>query len=124
MRSLQTLPSSIATSTMPSAAFIGGASRRGRGQVIVGARSAIFAPARRLGLIVIDEEHETTFKQDNTPRYHARDVAVMRARLEDIPIILGSATPSLETWHNTQKGNYTRLTLPKRMHERPLPKVS
>ena len=68
----------------------------GQVQVVVGARSAVFAPTRRLGLIVIDEEHETTFKQESTPRYHARDVAVMRARLENIPILLGSATPSLE----------------------------
>jgi primosomal protein N' (replication factor Y) (superfamily II helicase) len=92
-------------------------------QVIVGARSAIFAPTQNLGLIVIDEEHESTFKQEATPRYHARDVAVMRARLENIPIILGSATPSLESWHNAQKGQYTLLTLPKRVADRPLPQV-
>ena len=96
---------------------------RGEVQVIVGARSAIFAPTRNLGLIVIDEEHETSFKQEATPRYHARDVAVMRARLENIPIILGSATPSLESWHNAQKGQYTLLTLPKRVADRPLPQV-
>jgi primosomal protein N' (replication factor Y) len=93
-------------------------------QVIVGARSAVFAPARRLGLIVIDEEHEGTFKQDATPRYHARDVAVMRARLENIPILLGSATPSLESWHNAQRGQYTLLELPSRVLERPMPPVS
>lgn len=96
----------------------------GKVQVIVGARSAVFAPAQQLGLIVIDEEHEASFKQDNTPRYHARDVAVMRARLENIPILLGSATPSLESWHNAQRGQYTLLTLPKRVHERPLPQVN
>jgi primosomal protein N' (replication factor Y) len=95
----------------------------GQVQVVVGARSAIFAPTRRLGLIVIDEEHEGSFKQDATPRYHARDVAVMRARLENIPIILGSATPSLESWHNAQKGQYTLLTLPNRVLDRPLPRV-
>src|SRR5262245_42773210 len=72
----------------------------GQVQVVVGARSAVFAPTRKLGLIVIDEEHENTFKQESTPRYHARDVAVMRARLENIPIIMGSATPALESWHN------------------------
>ena len=72
----------------------------GQVQVVVGARSAVFAPTRKLGLIVIDEEHENTFKQESTPRYHARDVAVMRARLENIPILLGSATPCLESWHN------------------------
>src|SRR5207248_2013070 len=95
----------------------------GQVQVIVGARSAIFAPTRKLGLIVIDEEHESSFKQEATPRYHARDVAVMRARLENIPILLGSATPSLESWHNAQKGQYTLLTLPRRVADRPLPLV-
>jgi primosomal protein N' (replication factor Y) len=95
----------------------------GQTQVVVGARSAVFAPTRRLGLIVIDEEHESTFKQESTPRYHARDVAVMRARLENIPIVLGSATPSLESWHNAHRGAYTLLTLPQRVLDRPLPQV-
>ncbi len=95
----------------------------GQAQVIVGARSAVFAPAKRLGLIVIDEEHESTFKQDTTPRYHGRDVAVMRARLENIPILLGSASPSLESWHNAQRGHYTLLSLPQRVLDRPLPEV-
>jgi primosomal protein N' (replication factor Y) (superfamily II helicase) len=95
----------------------------GKVQVVVGARSAIFAPTRKLGLIVIDEEHESTFKQESTPRYHARDVAVMRARLENIPIILGSATPSLESFHNAQRGQYTLLTLPQRVLDRPMPPV-
>ncbi len=93
----------------------------GQVQVVVGARSAVFAPAQQLGLIVIDEEHEATFKQESTPRYHARDVAVMRARLENIPILLGSATPSLESWHNAQRGQYTLLSLPQRVLDRPLP---
>jgi primosomal protein N' (replication factor Y) (superfamily II helicase) len=93
-------------------------------QVVVGARSAVFAPARNLGLIVIDEEHEGTFKQEATPRYHGRDVAVMRARLENVPILLGSATPSLESWHNAQRGAYTLLSLPQRVLERPLPQVA
>jgi primosomal protein N' (replication factor Y) len=96
----------------------------GQVQVVVGARSAVFAPTCRLGLIVIDEEHEHTFKQETTPRYHARDVAVMRARLENIPILLGSATPSLESWHNAQRGQYTLLTLPNRVLDRPLPQVA
>jgi primosomal protein N' (replication factor Y) len=96
----------------------------GQVQVVVGARSAVFAPARKLGLIVIDEEHETSFKQESTPRYHARDVAVMRARLEGVPIILGSATPSLESWHNAQRGQYTLLSLPNRVLDRPLPQVA
>jgi primosomal protein N' (replication factor Y) (superfamily II helicase) len=95
----------------------------GKVQVVVGARSAVFAPARKLGLIVIDEEHEHTFKQEQTPRYHARDVAVMRARLENIPILLGSATPSLESWHNALRGQYKLLTLPQRVLDRPLPHV-
>jgi primosomal protein N' (replication factor Y) len=95
----------------------------GHVQVVVGARSAVFAPTRKLGLIVIDEEHENTFKQESTPRYHARDVAVMRARLENIPILMGSATPSLESWHNAQRGQYTLLSLPQRVEDRPLPPV-
>src|SRR5262249_10922551 len=97
---------------------------RGQVKFVVGARSAVFAPTRRLGLIIIDEEHEGTFKQESTPRYHARDVAVMRARLENIPIIMGSATPSLESWHNAQRGQYTLLQLPKRVLDFPLPTVS
>ena len=95
----------------------------GHAQVVVGARSAVFAPTRKLGLIVIDEEHESSFKQESTPRYHARDVAVMRARLADVPILLGSATPSLESWHNAQRGAYTGLTLPTRVENRPMPLV-
>jgi primosomal protein N' (replication factor Y) len=95
----------------------------GQTRVIVGARSAVFAPTSRLGLIVIDEEHEGSFKQDRAPRYHGRDVAVMRARLENIPIILGSATPSLESWHNAVRGQYTLLQLPNRVLDRPLPAV-
>ncbi len=92
-------------------------------QVVVGARSAVFAPTRKLGLIVIDEEHENSFKQESTPRYHARDVAVMRARYEGIPILMGSATPSLESWANTARGNYTLLSMPNRVENRPMPAV-
>lgn len=92
-------------------------------QVVVGARSAVFAPTRKLGLIVIDEEHENSFKQESTPRYHARDVAVMRARLEGIPILMGSATPSLESWANAARGNYALLSMPNRVEDRPLPEV-
>src|SRR4029077_25901 len=90
----------------------------GQVEVVVGARSAVFAPTRRLGLIVMDEEHEGSFKQESTPRYHARDVAVMRARLENVPILLGSATPSLESYHNAQRGQYTLLSLPSRVLDR------
>ena len=95
----------------------------GQTQVVVGARSAVFAPTRRLGLIILDEEHETSFKQESTPRYHARDVAVMRAALLEIPIILGSATPSLESRHAANVGAYTVLPLPKRVEDRPMPAV-
>jgi len=93
-------------------------------QVVVGARSAVFAPTRRLGLIVIDEEHESTFKQETTPRYHARDVAVKRAQLERVPVLLGSATPALETWRNAQVGRYTRLSMMDRVGGRPMPEVA
>lgn len=95
----------------------------GKVQVVVGARSAVFAPTRTLGLIVIDEEHENSFKQESTPRYHARDVAVMRARLANVPILLGSATPSLESWQAAVDNSYTILSLPNRVENRPMPKV-
>ena len=96
----------------------------GSARVVVGARSAVFAPTRNLGLIVIDEEHESSFKQESTPRYHARDVAVMRASLANVPILLGSATPSLESWVNSARpGGYTRLALPDRVESRPMPTV-
>jgi primosomal protein N' (replication factor Y) len=95
----------------------------GEVQVVVGARSAIFAPTRNLGLIVIDEEHESTFKQETVPRYHARDVAVIRARAASVPLILGSATPALETWRNAELGRFTRLTLSERVSNRPMPEV-
>ncbi len=96
---------------------------QGKIQVIVGARSAIFAPTPHLGLIVIDEEHETTFKQDTTPRYHAREVARERARMERIPLVLGSATPTLESFWRIECGKDILLSLPKRVAERPLPPV-
>jgi primosomal protein N' (replication factor Y) len=95
----------------------------GEVQVVVGARSAIFAPTRRLGLIVIDEEHESTFKQETVPRYHARDVAVKRAQLERIPVLMGSATPSLESWRNAERGRYTRLVMTNRVEGRSMPAV-
>ncbi len=93
-------------------------------QVIVGARSAIFAPTPHLGLIIIDEEHETTFKQHSTPRYHAREVARERARSESIPLILGTATPSLESLVRTIDGHDKRIVLKNRVEQRPLPPVS
>ncbi len=97
---------------------------RGEVQVVVGARSAIFAPTPQLGMIVLDEEHDASFKQDQIPRYHARDVAICRARAERIPLVLGSATPSLESWHRTRIGEFRLLELPRRVLERPLPEVT
>jgi primosomal protein N' (replication factor Y) len=91
--------------------------------VVVGARSAIFAPTPNLGLIVLDEEHETSFKQESAPRYHARDVAIARAKAEGIPLVLGSATPSLESWHRAASGQYALVEMPRRVLDRPLPAV-
>jgi primosomal protein N' (replication factor Y) len=91
--------------------------------VVVGARSAVFAPVPRLGLIVLDEEHEASFKQDSAPRYHARDVALERARAEGVPLVLGSATPSLESWHLARSGSYQLVEMPRRVLDRPLPDV-
>ncbi|MER3416798.1 MAG: primosomal protein N' [Gemmataceae bacterium] len=92
--------------------------------VVVGPRSALFAPTPRLGLIVVDEEHEPSYKQEQSPRYHARDVAIKRAQLEQVPVVLGSATPSAESWHRARSGRYTLLTLPRRVLDRPLPRVA
>lgn len=91
--------------------------------VVVGARSAIFAPVPRLGLIVLDEEHEASFKQDSAPRYHARDVAIERSRAERVPLVLGSATPSLESWQLAKAGTYQLVDMPRRVMDRPLPDV-
>lgn len=87
----------------------------GKSRVVVGPRSALFAPVKDLGLVVVDEEHEGTYKQDNTPRYHARDTAIVRGRFEHAVVILGSATPSLESWHNAQTGKYDLLELKSRV---------
>jgi primosomal protein N' (replication factor Y) len=92
-------------------------------EVIVGARSAVFAPTPNLGLIVIDEEHEPSFKQDSTPRYHAREVARKRCLDEKVPLILGSATPTLESWLRAQRKTDTLVSMPSRVAERPLPPV-
>ncbi len=97
----------------------------GKANVVVGARSAIFAPLPNLGLIVVDEEHEGSYKQDQSPRYHGRDVAIKRAHLSNISIILGSATPSLETLTNCERRDEFRyVTLPNRVKDLPLPKIS
>ena len=95
----------------------------GAATIGLGARSALFLPLRKLGVIVVDEEHETSFKQDETPRYHARDLAVVRAKRDKAVVILGSATPSLESSANATLGRYTRLLLPKRVKDRPMPDV-
>ncbi|MGI4852726.1 MAG: replication restart helicase PriA [Janthinobacterium lividum] len=97
--------------------------RRGDARVVVGTRSAVFAPLQDPGLIIVDEEHDSSYKQEETPRYHGRDVAVMRAKLLDIPVVLGSATPSLESWNNAQNGRYTLLRMESRVANRPLPSV-
>jgi primosomal protein N' (replication factor Y) len=95
----------------------------GRKRIAVGARSAIFAPLANLGAIVVDEEHESTYKQGETPRYHARETAVVRARREGAVVVLGSATPSLESWVNATSGKYTLLSLPERAGSARLPRV-
>ncbi|MEM1447239.1 MAG: primosomal protein N', partial [Planctomycetota bacterium] len=97
--------------------------RDGHARVVVGARSAIFAPLPAVGLIIVDEEHESSYKQDQLPRYHARDVAIKRAQLAGCPVILGSATPSLESYHNAKAGNFALIELPDRVPGAVLPKV-
>jgi primosomal protein N' (replication factor Y) len=97
--------------------------RRGEARIVVGTRSAVFAPMVDLGLIIVDEEHDSSYKQEETPRYHGRDVAVMRAKLNEAVVVLGSATPSLESWANADKGRYARVEIRERVMERPLPVV-
>jgi len=96
---------------------------RGEAPVVVGTRSAIFAPVPNLGLILVDEEHDQSYKQEETPRYNARDVAVMRGKLAGAAVVLGSATPSLESWYNATQGKYTLLAMDERVKGRPLPEV-
>jgi len=97
--------------------------RHGDVQVVVGPRSAIFAPLPRLGLIVMDEEHEGSFKQETQPRYHARKVAFARAQSLGIPLVLGTATPSMESWHATSTGHAELISMPTRVNNRPMPDV-
>ena len=97
--------------------------RHGQASIVVGTRSAVFAPLENLGLIIVDEEQETSYKQEETPRYNGRDVAVYRARLEGAVALLGSATPSLETYHNAREGKYRLLELTSRVENRPLAEV-
>ena len=97
--------------------------RRGDARIVVGTRSAVFAPLENLGLILVDEEQESSYKQEETPRYHGRDTAIYRARLEGATVVLGSATPSLESYHNARTGKYKLLELKSRVENRPLAQV-
>ena len=97
--------------------------RRGEARIVVGTRSAIFAPAENLGLIIVDEEHDLSYKQEEIPRYHARDVAVIRAKISGATVVLGSATPSLESWRNAETGKYALIEMKERVNQRPLPVV-
>jgi primosomal protein N' (replication factor Y) len=97
--------------------------RQGRARIAIGARSAIFAPIDPLGLIIVDEEHEHTYKQEEAPRYHARDVAIMRGQMEGAIVLLGSATPSLESFYNCHRHKYTLLELPERADDKKMPVV-
>jgi primosomal protein N' (replication factor Y) len=97
--------------------------RRGAARAIVGTRSAVFAPVANLALLIVDEEQDSSYKQEETPRYHARDVAVMRAKFSDAVVVLGTATPSLESYFNAKKGRYALMEMPDRVEQRPLPEV-
>src|SRR3989449_4205477 len=97
--------------------------KRGETRMVVGTRSAVFAPVADLALIIVDEEHDSSYKQEETPRYHARDVAVMRAKMANAVVVLGSATPSLESYFNARKNKYALIELPDRVEQRPLPEV-
>jgi primosomal protein N' (replication factor Y) len=97
--------------------------RSGAASVVVGTRSGVFAPVRNLGLIVVDEEHDASYKQEENPRYNGRDVAIVRAQGAGACVVLGSATPSLESRYNAERGKYTLLELPGRVEERPMPRV-
>jgi len=97
--------------------------RRGEARVVAGTRSAVFAPVSDLALIIVDEEQDSSYKQEETPRYHARDVAVMRAKMAGATVVLGSATPSIESYYNAKKNKYALVELPDRVEMRPLPEV-
>jgi primosomal protein N' (replication factor Y) len=97
--------------------------RQGRARIVIGARSAIFAPVDPLGLVIVDEEHENSYKQEEAPRYHARDVAIMRGQMEGATVLLGSATPSMESYYNCKKGKYTLLEMPERADDKKMPFV-
>ncbi len=98
--------------------------RRGDVDVVIGTRSAVFAPLANPGLIIVDEEHDTSYKQDETPRYHGRDVAIMRGKFGAALVVIGSATPTIESYANAIEGKYTLVTMNKRVLDRPLASVS
>jgi primosomal protein N' (replication factor Y) len=98
--------------------------RRGEVDVVVGTRSAVFTPLRELGLVIVDEEHDNSYKQEESPRYNGRDVALVRAQRAGALAVLGSATPSMETYYNAMKGKYDRVVLERRVLDRPLPNVT
>ena len=97
--------------------------KNGEARMVVGTRSAVFAPVADLALIIVDEEHDSSYKQEETPRYHARDIAVVRAKMANAVVVLGSATPSLESYFNAKKNKYALIELPDRVEQRPLPEV-
>src|SRR5262249_4830375 len=94
--------------------------RRGEIDIVVGTRSAVFAPLERVGLVVVDEEHDGSYKQEEAPRYNGRDVAIVRAQHSDALVVLGSATPSMESYHNAMNGKYERVVMERRVLDRPL----
>ncbi len=98
--------------------------RRGDVDVVIGTRSAVFAPLANPGLIIVDEEHDTSYKQDETPRYHGRDVAIMRGKFANALVVIGSATPTIESYTNALDGRYTLVTMATRVLDRPLASVT
>ena len=94
--------------------------RNGEARIVIGTRSAVFAPIRKLGLVIVDEEHESTYRQQDSPHYNGRDTAIVRAQKESAVVILGSATPTLESFHNASTGKYRYLQLPNRLGNRPM----
>ncbi len=96
---------------------------RGEADLVIGARSALFSPLPRLGLIIVDEEYDSSYKQEESPRYQARDAAIVRARMENALVILGAGTPSVQSFHNASKGKYRMISMPERIESRPLPEV-
>jgi primosomal protein N' (replication factor Y) len=97
---------------------------KGEVSIVVGTRSAVFVPLKNIGIIIIDEEHSTNYKQDNNPRYHALDMAILRGEYHNAPVVLGSATPSLESYARALKDVYTLIEMPNRIGEAILPKIN